>query len=223
VETNRKTLGGEHTATLTSLHQLADLLWYQGRQIESEQPRYFAEAERIYLEVDAGRRKVLGELHPDTLKVESDLASLYSLQKRLQDAETLARKTLELQTKVLGADHPDTRISQVTLQNIYFQQGRFAEAETIARAVLESSRRRVGEDHPEMLTDMHNLATIVDALKHYDDAEAIYLKTIQGKLKVYPPGHPSTGRSIQRLVSMYERWGKPQQAAEWRARLPVAK
>jgi eukaryotic-like serine/threonine-protein kinase len=223
VETNRKTLGGEHPTTLKSLHQLADLLWYQGRQIEAEQPRYFAEAERTYLEVGAGRRKVLGELHPDTLKVESDIASLYSLQKRLVEAEALARKTLDLQARTLGAEHPDTRISRVTLQNIYFQQGRLADAETIARQVLESSRRRVGEDHPETLTDMHNLATIVDAFKRYDDAEAIYLKTIQGKFKVYPPGHPSTSRSMQRLVSMYERWGKPQKAAEWRARLPVAK
>ena len=110
----------------------------------------------------------------------------------------------------------------MTLQNVYFQQGRLADAETIARQVLESSRRRVGEDHPETLTDMHNLATIVDAFKRYDDAEAIYLKAIQGKSKVYPPGHPSTNRSMQRLVSMYERWGKPQKAAEWRARLPVA-
>ncbi len=222
-DTNRKTLGGEHPTTLKSLHQLADLLWYQGYQKEAERPRYFAEAERIYLEVDASRRKVLGELHADTLKVESDIASLYSLQKRLDEAEALARKTLDLQTQVLGAEHRDTRISRVTLQNIYFQQGRFADAETIARQVLESSQRRVGDDHPETLTDMHNLATIVDAFKRYDDAEAIYLKTIEGKIKVYPDGHPSTGRTMQRLISMYERWGKPQKAAEWRARLPVAK
>jgi eukaryotic-like serine/threonine-protein kinase len=214
VDTNRKTFGDKHATTLESQHQLANLLWYQNR---------FAEAEPIYLEVDAGRRSALGELHPDTLKVESDIASLYSLQKRLNEAETLARKTLDLQTQVLGAEHPDTRISRVTLQNIYFQQGRFGEAEAIARQVLESSRRRVGDDHPETLTDMHNLATIVDAFKRYDDAEAIYLRTIQGKLKVYPPGHPSTGRSIQRLISMYERWGKPQKAAEWRARLAPAK
>ena len=214
VETNRKTFGDEHPTTLESLHQLANLLWYQDR---------FAEAEPIYLEVDAGRSKVLGALHPDTLKVDSDIASLYSKQKRLEEAETLARRTLESQTLALGAEHPDTRISRVTLQNIYFQQGRFAEAEAIARQVLESSRRRVGENHPETLTDMHNLATIVDAFKRYDDAEAIYLRTIQGKLKVYPPGHPSTGRSIQRLISMYERWGKPQKAAEWRAQLPPAK
>ena len=222
VESNRKTLGGDHPSTLKALHQLADLLWYEGRQIESEQPRYFEEAERLYLEVEAGRRKVLGEEHPDTLKVQSDIASLYSLQKRLDEAEKLARKTLDQQTRVIGAEHPDTRISRVTLQNIYFQQGRFADAEVIARQVLESSRRRVGEAHPETLTDMHNLATIVDRLKHYEDAEGLYLRTIQGKEKVLGPTHPSTYRSMQRLSEMYERWGKPQKAAEWRAKLPAS-
>ncbi len=50
--------------------------------------------------MEAGRRKVLGDEHPDTLKVQSDIASLYSLQKRLDEAERLARKTLELQTRV---------------------------------------------------------------------------------------------------------------------------
>ena len=219
VDGNRKTLGGEHPSTLKSLHQLADLLWYKGRQSEAEQPRYFQEAEQVYLEVEAGRRKILGDNHPDTLKVQSDIASLYSLQKRLDEAEQLARKTLDLQTRALGAEHADTRISRVTLQNIYFQQGKFAEAEAIARQVLESSRRRVGEAHPETVQDMHNLATIVDGLKRYDDAEALYLKTIELKSKIYPLGHPSTNRSIVRLIGMYERWGKPQKAAEWRAKL----
>jgi eukaryotic-like serine/threonine-protein kinase len=220
VQTNRRTLGNEHLSTLKSLHQLADLLWYEGRQIESEQSRYFAEAERLYLEVEAGRRKVLGEAHADTLKVQSDIASLYSLQKRLDEAERLARKTLELQTRTLGTDHPDTRISEVTLQNIYFQQGRFSEAEVLARRVLESSQRRFGQEHPSTLTDMHNLSTIVDRLKRYDEAEKLYLRTIESKAKVLGPAHPSTNRSMLRLAEMYERWGKPEKAAEWRAKLP---
>jgi non-specific serine/threonine protein kinase/serine/threonine-protein kinase len=212
VANNRRALGNEHLATLKSIHQLANLYWYQDR---------YAEAEPLYLEVEKVRRRILGDEHPDTLKVQSDLASLYSLQKRLDEAERLARRTLDLQLRVVGSEHADTRISRTTLQNIYFQQNRFTEAETIARQVLDSSIRRVGEEHPETLTDMHNLATIYDRSKRYDDAERIYLRTIQGKAKVLGPTHPSTNRTMQRLAEMYERWGKPDKAAEWRARLPI--
>ena len=219
VETNRKTLGNEHPNTLKALHQLANLYWSEGLRDPGE-PRYFSEAEPLYLEVEAARRKILGEEHPDTLKVQSDIASLYALQKRLDEAERLAQKTLQLQLQVVGPEHADTRISRTTLQNLYFQQGRFPEAEAIARQVLASSLRRVGEEHPDTLTDIHNLATILDRSKRYDDAERMYLRTIQGKAKVLGPTHPSTNRSMLRLAEMYERWGRPQKAAEWKAKLP---
>jgi hypothetical protein len=36
---------------------------------------------------------------------------------------------------------------------------------------------------------------------------------------VLGPTHPSTNRTTQRLAEMYERWGKREKAAEWRAKL----
>ncbi len=67
---------------------------------------------------------------------------------------------------------------------------------------------------------MHNLATIYDGLTRYEDAERMYLRTIEGKEKVLGPAHPSMYRSMRRLAEMYDRWGKPARAAEWRAKLP---
>ena len=203
VATNRRTLGNNHSQTLTAINQLANAYWFQDRYLE---------AEPLYLEVSEGRRQVLGEEHPDTLRVRTDLASLYTQQKRFDEAERLDKATLEVQLRVLGPDHPDTRLSWNVLQAIYFAQGRFADAEPIARRVVDTSHRHLGDDHPDTLIDMHNLATIYDRLARYAEAEPVYVKTINGKTRVLGAAHPSAVRTVMRLAQMYQKQERYDQA-----------
>ena len=203
VATNRRTLGNNHSQTLTAINQLANAYWFQDRYLE---------AEPLYLEVSEGRRRVLGEEHPDTLRVRTDLASLYTQQKRFDAAERLDKATLEVQLRVLGPDHPDTRLSWNVLQAIYFAQGRFADAEPIARRVVDTSHRHLGDDHPDTLIDMHNLATIYDRLARYAEAEPVYVKTINGKTRVLGAAHPSAVRTVMRLAQMYQKQERYDQA-----------
>ena len=106
------------------------------------------------------------------------------LEKRFDEAERLAKKTLETQRRVLGQDDPDTTLSMNILGSIYYRQGRYSDAEPISSQTLEISRRVLGEEHPDTLVEMHNLATIYDKLRRYDEAERIYLEDNTAKRRV---------------------------------------
>ena len=53
-------------------------------------------------------RALLGADHPDTLRANYDLASLYPKQMRWEEFDRLSRDTLARQHRVLGDNHPDT-------------------------------------------------------------------------------------------------------------------
>ena len=67
-----------------------------------------AEAEALYREALAGRRKVLGDEHPETLESVRSLAGVLREQGKLDEAEPVYREALEGRRKVLGDAHPLT-------------------------------------------------------------------------------------------------------------------
>ena len=44
---------------------------------------------------------------------------------------------------------------------------------------------------------------------------------LEGCRRVHGHDHPFTLASINNLADLYDAWGKPEQAAEWRAKLPA--
>ena len=55
-----------------------------------------------------GRKKTLGDEHPDTHHSENALGTLLSDKGDYEGAEALCRRALEGREKALGAEHPDT-------------------------------------------------------------------------------------------------------------------
>jgi non-specific serine/threonine protein kinase/serine/threonine-protein kinase len=194
VQTQKRLLGEDHSETLVSAHQLANVYWYQ---------RKLDDAERLYVDVLSRRQRLLGEDHPDTLKAKSDLASMSLLRKRPAEAERLTAEVLAVQRRVLGADHPDTLSTMNNLQAIYFSQQRYETAEPIARGVLEARSRTLGQDHPDTLRAMHNLAGVYGALKRNKEAEALYTRALEGRRRVLGPTHNDALFTQLRLAAVY--------------------
>lgn len=205
VRAQRKLLGETHPETLISIHDLANLYWYQSRM---------KDAESLYLELVKTRIQILGQENPVTLKTNYDLASLYLIQQRFDECEKLALKTLESQLHVLGEDHPDTLASKANLVTLYFNQGRYEDAVNSAVELVEARERVLGENHPETLKSMLNLATIYRWAESYKQAEQLCIKVRDLFLKVLGEDHPDTLLSMELLGSLYlaqELW---QQAEE---------
>jgi len=54
----------------------------------------------------------------------------------------------------------------------------------------------------------------------YDEAEELLLEAVEGRHLKLGDTHPRTLESWQNLIDLYEAWGKPEKAKEWRAKLP---
>lgn len=51
------------------------------------------------------------------------------------------------------------------------------------------------------------------------DGEPLFLEAFHGRTAKLGPEHPHTLDSLKQLVTLYESWNKPDEAAKWRAKL----
>ncbi|MEH2086381.1 tetratricopeptide repeat protein, partial [Nostoc sp.] len=68
----------------------------------------YSEAEPLYIQALALRRKLLGEEHPSVASSLNNLAGLYRSQGRYSEAEPLYIQALDICEQRLGVDHPNT-------------------------------------------------------------------------------------------------------------------
>jgi len=66
---------------------------------------------------------------------------------------------------------------------------------------------------------MHELAVLYKEKGDYDRAEQLLLEAIKDRLGLGDT-HPHALKSLNNLIELYEAWGKPEKAEEWRAKLP---
>ncbi|BBD65248.1 hypothetical protein NIES4070_15990 [Nostoc commune HK-02] len=150
----QKELGLEEDVA-TSYNNLAGLYYSQGR---------YSEAEPLFIQALALRRKLLGEEHPDVASSLNNLAGLYDSQGRYSKAEPLFIQALALWRKLLGEEHPDVATSLNNLAYLYYSQGRYSEAEPLFIQALDIFERQVGVNHPNTVTTRDNLAYLRDRL-----------------------------------------------------------
>jgi len=69
---------------------------------------------------------------------------------------------------------------------------------------------------------MHELAVLYKEKGDYDKAEQLLLEALEGRRLKLGDTHTHTLKSLNNLIELYEAWGKPEKANEWRAKLPQA-
>jgi serine/threonine protein kinase/Flp pilus assembly protein TadD len=74
-------------------------------------------------------------------------------------------------------------------------------------------------DHPALKL-MSKRASAYHLEARYKAAELLYRKVWQIRRRVLGEEHPDTLDSLNKLIELYEAWSKPEQAEQWRAKLP---
>jgi len=187
---------------------LAQLYESQGRQ---------EEAEALYLKTLEFKRRVLGEQHPDTLVSMSDLAGLYNVQGRYGEAEPLYLKTLKLRRQVLGVEHPSTLTSMNNLALLYKAQGRYEQALPLFVSAVNGARASLPKGQWQTGAFLGPYGRCLAELGRYDEAEAAGLEAYEILRGTLGEEHERTREAAKALVDLYHAWGKPDQAAKWRA------
>jgi serine/threonine protein kinase/Tfp pilus assembly protein PilF len=212
----RRQLGPEHPRTLTLMNNLATV--YQG---ESK----FKDSESLNTQVLETRRRVLGPEHPSTLESMKNLGDIYVTQRNFTAAEPLYVKALDARRRVSGPKHAETAKTMTALGELRIEQGRYAEAEPILRDCLAIQAQTTPDDFRRYQTE--NLLGASMALqKKYAEAEPLLLSGYQG-MKERESRIPAITLSKykkagERIVQLYDAWGKPEEAAKWREQLKIA-
>lgn len=212
VQGRRRVLGPEHPDTLRSMNNLATTY---------ESLERFEEAERLLVEGLEISRRVLGEEHPDTLMATNNLAVLYKTRSRHEEAEPLYVKVLDARRRLLGENHPRTLVSMSNLGSLYIQLGRYEEAEPLFASAVERVGRSLPPGHWYGGAFLLKYGICLTHLGRHGDAEDALLEAHGILAKALGPKDPRTTAVREALVDLYERWGKPQMASDWRGTPPV--
>ena len=209
-EIQRRVLGPEHPSTLISMSNLAGTYGYQGK---------YAQAEALYSQTLKIKNRVRGPEHPTTLNTLSDFASMYQRQGKYALAETYAAQALAGRRHALGPEHPDTMASAADLALAYLSQGKFTESEPLARQAMEFDRKKQPDDWQGFRAETL-LGASVAGQKKYAEAEPLLLEGYQGmvarKDKMEAADQYHLDRAREWIVQLYQAWGKPEKAAEWK-------
>jgi serine/threonine protein kinase len=214
LDTRRRALGAQHPETLKALGLLAQFYLNSG-QLDKAEPRF--------QEVLTDSGTVLGEQHRTTIITRLQLGRLYSKRQRYREAEPLLRAALAGQQQLLGKAHPGTIEVLGDLVTVYQALGEHDKAELLLLAAIEALREGGRERDPNMFAARHNLGVTYVNQKQFVKAEQVWLACLADERDVLGAAHPTTLATLSALARMYDDWGKPDQAAAWRAKLPKTK
>ena len=193
LEARERTLGLEHSDTLSSLNRMANLLLAQGD---------LAGAEPLYRRALDARERILGPEHRDTLSSVNNLAIVLSAKGDHSGAEPLYLRALDTQERTLGPEHPDTLSSLSNLADLHAQKGDLSGAESLCRRALEARERILGPEHPDTLGSLFNLAIVLLAKGDHSGAEPLYLRALDTQERTLGPEHPDTLSSLNNLADL---------------------
>ena len=210
LQSSRRANGDEDSETLHAAYDLGSLYVMQKR---------WDEAERLMRQTLDTQRRVLGDGDYRTLETIGNLSTLYYAQSRYDEALPLARQAFEGKRQALGIDHPGTLTAEHNLATTLHQLGRYAEAEPVYRDTEQRKRRVLADDHDNTAKTRERLAEMYIRLHRYSEAEPLLLAAYEVFRKRLGEEHVETQRTIRATAQLYDEWGKPADAAAWRAKL----
>jgi tetratricopeptide (TPR) repeat protein len=214
----REMLGEGHRETLATMNQLASIAMDRGR---------FDEAASLFARVLDGYRRALGNDHPNTLASLYDMALVEKRRGRFAEAEPLL-------VELVGRDgqggrpglETELRAFALSLRGaIRIALGKFVEAEPDLRWAFAIRRTTSPDDWANELV-RSLLGGCLAAKRNFAEAEPHLLESYEGmRARLGSIPEASRGRLAEageRIVQLYEAWGKPEKAADWRERLARA-
>jgi tetratricopeptide (TPR) repeat protein len=143
-----------------------------------------------------------------------NLATLYSNQGKLAEAEDMYIRALQGHEEALGPKHTSTLNTVNSLANLYSDQGKLAEAEEMYIRALQGKEEALGPKHISTLNTVNNLANLYFNRGKLAEAEEMYIQALQGKEEALGLKHISTLDTINNRAVLYSDQGKLAEAEE---------
>ncbi len=131
----------------------------------------------------------------------------------------LRRAVLRGRRHTLGSEDMDTMASASDSALADLSQGKFTASEPLAREAMEFFHRKLTDDWRQFRAKSL-LGASLAGQKKYAEAEPLPLEGYQGMVaredRVGDWEWPDIGRTREWIVHLYQVWGQPAKAAEWR-------
>jgi serine/threonine protein kinase/Tfp pilus assembly protein PilF len=206
--TFRTHLGSQHSDTAGIMGNLADVLCDQGKM---------SEAEALYGKVLTVQRETLGNDHPNIAFSLYGLAKVLRLKHEYAAAEPLYEEMLAIRRKALPPKHPDIASGLATYAVLLLIQAKYAAAEPLLRECLAIRGEILPQDDWQRFNTMRLLGVTLTGQGKFDKAEPLLLNGNAGIRDNRQAPDSFKRRAQESLVQLYEAWGKPAEAAKWRA------
>lgn len=203
--------GDIHSCVAWQQNALAIMLRHSSRSTE---------AEALFRQVLDMYRGLEGEEGTLTNLLRVNLADVLVVQGQLAEAERLAREALPRHRGRLGNHHRHTSDAARVLGLVLVREGNPVEAEPLLQESVATLRQAVSEPPWRVARAESVLGEGLVALRRFDEAEPLLIQAHATLLAEKGATFSETGAALDRLVVLYEAWGKPDQAAQWRDRPP---
>lgn len=205
----RSQVGDEHLDLIESYYDLGS--------VQSELGHY-EDARKNYEHALAIIQKLTPEGNADAAFMLNALALDYQQLKEYRLAEQRFREALEVQEKAFEADHPNIGLVSANLGALLFEMKDFAAAEPVLRSALDIMLASI-PDHPKVSRTRMALGQILTENQNFKSAEAMLLAAYDWQRQHDGIDAVYTQSAITALVKLYAKWGRPEEADQYRALL----
>jgi Tfp pilus assembly protein PilF len=209
-----KALGENDKETLETAHLLAssllDFYTLKDRSLAKAEEK---EIKDLIAKTLAGRRELLGDVHPDV----SETMSLYVLTdvevKDFQKAYEEIQKVSDIEVQTLGPDHPWSVNSYIITGALLRDVGKPEEVLQAYEKALDSSLRFYGEENFRTNTIRTYIASYyLSFTDDRDKALEILSQVLSWQEKNLGPEHKDTMETLSYMASVYDETGDFQKA-----------
>jgi tetratricopeptide (TPR) repeat protein len=248
LDSRRKTLGDMHPDTLGSIHNMATFYQSNSRLEEAEtharealkgyteiydrnHPRALRsldvlvsimglegkleEAEPLARDLLTRREELLGPDHRDTVGARETLVMILREGGNYTEAEKISREVVAFFLDRLGEDHSRTLSAKYNLAKLLFEEGQLDEAASLFRNITMKADEVLPGGHRYRGVFREKLGQCLVSTERFDEAETVLLRGVE----ICEENGIDSEYMIGELISLYERWEKPDEAERWRSRL----
>jgi tetratricopeptide (TPR) repeat protein len=137
----------------------------------------------------------------------------------LPRAIELFRDVLRMRTEIQKVDHPQTAGAMAQLADSLTRAGQPSEAIELATRELEIRRAKLQPGDWALGHTASILGGALTAAGQFDKAEPLLLEAQQTLKSSAVLGGRPRREATERLVTLYEKWGRPDDAGKWRGEL----
>jgi eukaryotic-like serine/threonine-protein kinase len=211
---------GEHARAEELMRRSVAIAEPGGQPAELDSLRSDAErAERTWAGAVAETRELRGADHPSTAILEINHARALGRLGRFHEADPILRGAITSLERAWPQG--DARLARALADHgsVLTRLERHAEAESLLRRALDMLAGRGAPDSPGAVLTSGLLAECLTAQRRFDEAEPLLL-AVHHQLVGRDTDDTEWRDHVLRLVGLYEQWGRPAEAARFRALLP---